>query len=349
MSVTIKEVAKEAGTSLSTVSKALNHRSGVSLPLKRKIEKIAQRMGYSPYIKAREIGMYAHTLNYIGIIYAYAGEHLLADIQDGVYTVLGSSEFYELRYNVNVYRQLYDEERKEMFIDKITQDKSIAGLMSVFLKLSEASIAKFQKSGIPVVLINNYSDYGKCIFIDNVEAGFKATMALIEAGRKKIGLIMPEETSEEVWQQRLSGYKKALSKARLAYDPYLLVYEHTFSLEESAHATKALIEKEPAIDGIVYGSDTQAYGGMEALKELGKRIPEDVAVIGFDDMPFSRITNPPLASIRQPMFELGRQGAQMLIDSIKNKDFSHRAVHLKTELVLRQSASAEITREKLLS
>lgn len=348
MAVTIKEVAKEAGTSLSTVSKALNHRSGVSLPLKQKIEKIAQRMGYSPYIKAREIGMYAHTLSYIGIIYAYAGEHLLADIQDGIYTVLGNSEFYELKYNVNVYKQLYNEERKEMFIDKIMQDKSIAGLISVFLKLSEATIAKFQKNGLPVVLLNNYSDYGKCVFIDNVEAGFKATTALIQNGSKKIGLIMPEETNEEVWQQRLLGYKKALSKAHITYDPYLLVYEHTFSLEESAHATKTLIEKEPAIDGIVYGSDTQAYGGMEALKELGKRIPGDVAVIGFDDMPFNRIMNPPLASIKQPMFEMGRQGAQMLLEAIKNKDFSHRTVQLKTELVLRQSASAELTREKLL-
>ena len=348
MSVTIKEVAKEAGTSIGTVSKALNNRPGIRLPLKREIEKIAQRMGYSPYIKSRQAGMYSRSLSYIGIIYAYAGEHLLTGVQDGIYEILGKSDFYELRYNVSVYRQLYNEERKEMFIEKITQDKSIAGVISVFLKLSEANIAKLNRNDMPVVLLNNYSDYGKCVFVDNVEASFKATTALIAAGKKKIGLIMPQETSEQVWQERLMGYKKALAKARIRYDPYLLVYEHTFDLKKAANATKVLLEKEPKINGILYGSDTQAYGGMEALKEMGKRIPEEVAVAGFDDMPFSSITEPPLTSIRQPMREMGKLGAQMLLNAIKKKDFSHQAVKLKTELILRQSTNKDIAREKLL-
>ena len=108
------------------------------------------------------------------------------------------------------------------------------------------------------------------------------------------------------------------------------------------------MEKEPKINGILYGSDTQAYGGMEALKEMGKRIPEEVAVAGFDDMPFSSITEPPLTSIRQPMREMGKLGAQMLLNAIKKKDFSHQAVKLKTELILRQSTNKDIAREKLL-
>ncbi|MEA3346570.1 MAG: LacI family DNA-binding transcriptional regulator [Candidatus Auribacterota bacterium] len=348
MSVTIKNIAKEAGVSPGTVSKALNNRGGVRLPLKRKIEKIARRMSYSPYIKARQSGMYDSATKYIGIIYAYAGEQLVRDIQNGIDGVLRDLGFYELRYNVNIVGDLYNEERKKEFIDKILQDKSIVGLLSVFLKISDANIAGLQKNGIPVVLLNNYSDCGKCVLTDNVEAGFQVTKMLIGLGRKKIGLIMPEETSEVIWQERLAGYKKALSEANIAYDPYLLVYEHSFSLKESAQATKVLLEKEPGVDAIIYGSDVQAYGGMEALKEMGRKIPDDIAVIGFDDMTFSGITDPPLSSVKQPMFEMGRLAAHLLVDAIKNKDFSHQVVELKSKIIKRRSTHKEIAREKFL-
>jgi LacI family transcriptional regulator len=348
MTVTIKDIAREVGVSPAAISKALNNRGGISLPLKRKIEIVAQRMGYTPYIKARQTGMYAPALRYIGIIYAYAGEHLIRDIQNGIDGVLRDSGFYELRYSVNVYSHLYDEERKEIFIDKILQDKSIVGLLSVFLKLSDANIAKLQKNGIPVVLLNNYSDCGKCVLIDNVGASLEATRELIKLGRRKIGLIMPEESSETIWANRLTGYKKALSEAHIVYDPYLLVYEHTFSLEESAQATKALLEREPEIDAILYGCDIQAYGGIEALKEMGKKIPDDVAVMGFDNMTFSRIIDPPLSSVKQPMFDMGKKGAHLLLEAINKKDFSHFVVELKSQLILRQSTHKDATKERLL-
>ena len=348
MSVTIKDIAREAGVSPAAVSKALNNRGGVGLLLKRKIEKIALREGYAPYIKARQSGMYAPAFRYIAIVYACAGEHLIREIQNGIDAVSRDSGFYELRYSVDVYKNLYDEERKAIFIDKLLQDKSISGLMSVFLKLSDATIARLQKNGIAVVSLNNYSDCGKCVFVDNLKSSFEAAKALIKLGRRKIGLIMPEESSEAIWEDRLTGYKKALSKAGIAYDPYLLVYEHTFSLKESAQATKELLKREPGIDAILYGSDAQAYGGMEALKEMGRKIPDDIAVMGFDDLTFSRIIDPPLSSVRQPMFEMGKKAAEMFFEAIKKKDFSHRAIELKSQLILRQSTHKNIPKDELL-
>ena len=92
----------------------------------------------------------------------------------------------------------------------------------------------------------------------------------------------------------------------------------------------------------------QAYAGIEALKEIGKRIPYDVAVMGFDDMAFNRITSPPLSSVKQPMFEMGKKGARLLLDSIEKKDFTNKAIELKTELKMRQSTHKDIPIEKLL-
>lgn len=349
MAITIKDIAKELGVSAAAVSKALNNRPGIGLPLKLKIEKRAQELGYAPYLKARQTGMYNRALKYLAVIYARVGEHLEGEIELGIKETIRDSGFYELHYTVDVYNELYDEQRKEIFLDKIISETGVAGLISAFLSLSGSTIAKLQKNNIPVVLLNNYSDYGQCVVIDNVEASFKVTKKFIDLGHKKIGLIMPEEFKESVWQDRLEGYKKALKENGLAYDPYLIIYEHTFDLKEAGLATKTLLEREPSVSAIIYGSDLQAYGGLKMLRDLGKRIPDDVAVIGFDDMPFSRISNPPLTSVKQPMRKMGQVGAQLLLEAISEKKFPNKVVTLKSELILRKSCQKDIPEEKWLS
>lgn len=349
MSITIKEIAKELGVSAAAVSKALNNRPGIGLPLKLRIEKKAQELGYAPYLKARQTGMYERSLKYLAVIYARAGEHLVGEIETGIKETIRDSGFYELHYTVDVYNELYDEQRKEVFLDKIISEKGACGLISAFLSLSGSTIAKLQKNNIPVVLLNNYSDYGQCVVIDNIEASFKVTKKLIELGHKKIGLIMPEESKESIWQDRLEGYKRALRENKLPYDPYLIVYEHTFDLKEAGLATKVLLEREPSVTAIIYGSDLQAYGGLKMLQELEKNIPGDVAVIGFDDMPFSRVSNPPLASVKQPMRKMGQIGARLLLDAISEKKFPNKAVTLKSELILRKSCQKDIPEERWLS
>ncbi len=349
MATTIKDIAKELGVSTAAVSKALNNRPGIGLPLKLRIEKKAQELGYAPYLKARQTGMYERSLKYLAVIYAKAGEHLVGEIESGIKETIKDSGFYELHYTVDVYNDLYDEQRKEVFLDKIISEKGVCGLISAFLSLSGSTIAKLQKNNIPVVLLNNYSDYGQCVVIDNIEASFKVTKKLIELGHKKIGLIMPEESKESIWQDRLEGYKKALKENKLPYDPYLIVYEHTFDLKEAGLATKVLLEREPSVTAIIYGSDLQAYGGLKMLRELEKNIPDDVAVIGFDDMPFSRISNPPLTSVKQPMRKMGQMGARLLLDAIAEKKFPNKVVTLKSELILRRSCQKDIPEEKWLS
>ena len=349
MAVTIKDIAKELGVSPAAVSKALNSRPGIGLPLKLKIEKTARRLGYAPYLKARQTGMYERSMKYIAVIYARAGEHLVVDIESGIKDAIKDSGYYELRYTVDIYNDLYDNQRKEVFLDKIIHDNGIVGLISAFLDLSDSTIARLQKSNIPVVLLNNYSDYGQCVLIDNVDASYEATKKLLELGRRKIGLIMPEESSEFIWQDRLEGYKKALKEKKVDYDPYLILYEHTFALKEAGLATKALIDRSPEVDGIIYGSDLQAYGGIKILHEMGKRVPDDIAVLGFDDLPFSRISNPPLSSVRQPMRKMGEMGAKLLLDAIAKKKFPNKVVTLKSELILRKSCLKDIPEEKWIS
>ncbi|MFH1369510.1 MAG: LacI family DNA-binding transcriptional regulator [Elusimicrobiota bacterium] len=346
MTVTIRDLAKITGVSVSSVSKALNNRSDVSVPLKHKIEKIALSKGYSPYIKARQTGMYAHPSRNIGIILPlFTNEYLVREVQKGIDSTLAGTEYTQIRYNMHDILQITNEAYKGRFLEKVMRDESLAGLLTAFFQIDDVTTARFQKKGIQVVQLNHVSSYGKCVIIDDVNAAFQSVRALVRLGRKKIGLISPEEEIESVWKDRLEGYKKALSSSRIRYNPYLIVHEHSFSIEESALATKTLLEREPRIDAIVYGSDVQAYGGLEALIELNKKVPDNIAVIGFDNLPFSRVTHPQLSSVSQPMFEMGRKASQMLLDAIKRKDFSNKTVKLKCRLVLRQSSHKNIPRE----
>lgn len=349
MAVTIKDIAKELGVSPAAVSKALNNRPGIGLPLKIRIEKAARRLNYAPYLRARQTGMYERSMKYIAVIYARAGEHLVSSIESGIKDALKDTGYYELLYTVDTYNDLYDNQRKEVFIDKVIHDSGVVGLISAFLDLSDSTIARLQKGNIPVVLLNNYSDYGQCVLIDNIESSFEATKRMLELGRRKIGLIMPEESSEFIWQDRLEGYKKALREKKVPYDPYLIVYEHTFSLKDSGLATKTLIDRVSDTDAIIYGSDLQAYGGLKMLKEMGKKVPEDIAVLGFDDMPFSRISDPPLASVRQPMKKMGEMGAKLLLEAVTKKKFPNKVIKLKSEIVLRKSCQKDIPEEKWLT
>ena len=348
MSITIREIAKEAGVTISTVSKALNNRPGISLPLKVRIEKTAQRLGYSPYVNARKTGMYARSTKYIGVIYARAEQYLVDEIRTGIDSVLKNSRFNEIRYNVSIRAELHEEQRKEFFLEKILEDKNIVGLICVFLNISDTMIARLVKGNVPVVLLNNYTDYGRCVYIDNQDAFQKATEKLIQLGHRHIGVIMPEESTEHVWRDRLLGYKTALKEHGINYNPSLIVHQGSFIMKEAGFATKILLELEPQTTAILYGSDVQAYGGMKALQEMGRRIPEDIAVVGTDDLPFSCISNPPLASISQPMRKMGETGTKILLESIGKEKYSHKAVKLKTKLIPRKSLSQDIPDEKWL-
>lgn len=348
MSVTIKDIAAEAGVASSTVSKALNNRGSVSLPLRQKIRKIAERLGYAPYVKARERGMYASSTPHIAVIYAFAGDHLVAPVQKAIDGAIGRAGYYEVRYTVNPAQDVYARDKSAEFFDKIICDKSIAGVISAFFHLVDAVVARFQRAGLPVVILNSRSDCAKCVVTNNAAVNESLATMLLESGRRRIGVVMPEEGSESIWQLRLDGYKAALGRAGLAYDPGLLVYESTFTLEGAARATKELVDRYADLDAIMYGSDVQAYGGLEALKELGKSIPGEIAVTGFDDMSYSRVCHPPLTSIRQPMEAMGRTAAELLLQAIQRKDLSPSVTELESKIVRRQSTHSNVPRETFL-
>lgn len=344
--VTIKMIADEAGVSIATVSRALNDLPMVDNALQLRIKNIAETLGYDRFLQSRKMDITNRNMKFIVIIFGRAGSHLVHDIQTGIGERLHKSNYYELRYLIDETIELNSEAKKELFLKNVISERGVVGLLSVFVKLSDNSISNLYKNNLPVVLLNNYTDFGKCVTINNFKASYNAVKQLVKLDRKQIGCILPHEHNAPVWVERIEGYKKALKDSKIGFNPDLICYEDYFIVKDAGMATKSLIEKNPELDAILYGGDLQAYGGMKMIQELGLKIPEDIALIGFDDMVTNNIMNPSLSSIKQPMYEMGKLGIEMLLKSIQSNDFSHEEIILDTELKLRKSCLPDYKEER---
>jgi len=340
MSVTIHDIARESKVSIAAVSKALNDRRGVSEELRSRIKAIAERLRYAPYVKSRETGMLAHNVKEIAVIYDRPGGHLFDEIQRGIDTTLVPSGYRELRYTIHLH-EMFQENSKKLFLEKILNDPYIRGAIFVFIPLTDGDIALFKRKDVHVVQLNIDSDFGQCVAIDNFSAAYEATKKLIDLSHKVIGFVIPNDWGSPVWRDRLAGYKKALTDHGLNYDGGWIGNESTFIPKEAGYVTREMLLNNPSMTAILYASDLQAMGGLKMLREMHLRVPEEVAVIGFDDMKMSELFDPPLASVHQPMFEMGKLGTEMVLDAVKGKSFKNEKKILKSQLIIRRSCDAQ--------
>lgn len=335
--VSMEDIAEELDTSIATVSNALNNKAGMSAELRLKVFRTAERLGYDAYRKYSIVNAYDRKLKFVVVLYGQIGGHLVEEMQLAIDNKIHREGLFQLRYLFNAGDESRSETAKELFLKRLEQENGIVGFLSCYMKMPDSFIKKFQKSGIPVVMLENRSDFCSSVSIDNVDAAYKATSALLRLGKRRIGCIMPQEDLDHVWRDRMTGYKKALKENGVSYDPDYVYVENTVTISEGETATEYMLKKHPGMDGMLYGGDYQAYGGIKALRKGGLRIPEDVAVIGFDDMKMNNVILPSLSSVRQPIFEMAETGLKLLLDSMRKRACRRVSKLLKAQLILRDS------------
>jgi DNA-binding LacI/PurR family transcriptional regulator len=337
MSVTIKDIAKKCGVTVGTVSKVLNNREGVSEAVRLKILKTAERLGYFPYIKARESGIFRKTGKYICEIYGHATPYLVQKISLGISEILNNSQYYEIKFMLSDPLEKNYKDKINLLFDHIIRDKDVIALIIALSDIDEKIINELVKNKIYIVLINSKSEYASSVLVDDFKSAYKATEYLIKTGCKNIGLIIPEDGLTKVWQNRKEGFKKALLDNKLEYTPDLIEYENTFEIEQTKLAVSHLLEKNKKIDGIIFSSDWQAYAGIKFLKENNIKIPDQISIIGFDDLDFNCFIEPALTTIRQPMEKMGKIASQLVLKMIKENKFIKKQIVLDTELIIRET------------
>jgi DNA-binding LacI/PurR family transcriptional regulator len=214
----------------------------------------------------------------------------------------------------------------------------VDGLIIVGSNIQEKnfSMSLFEQD-IPFVLVErNFSDPRvNCIWVDNIAGAYLATKYLIKKGHRKIGH-MAGNLYFQVALDRLEGYKKALVEAGIEYSEELVV-SGNFVWQSGYESMKDLLKHHPQCTAVFVASDTMAYGALQAITEAGLNVPDDVGIIGFDDLEFSSLTNPPLTTIRQPRYQMGQKAMGVLTDILRDEAENGIKIPLAPELIVRRS------------
>ena len=327
---TIKDISNIAGVSYSTVSRALNNTGRMSPDTRNRILKIAEELNYVPNYSARSLVM-SKSYN-IGVFTArdQNTKGTFYEILEGVHTVAG------LSYNL-VFRMLDNIED----LNEALMFKKYDGLIFFSsLKSDITYIDQISKSNVPFVIVNqkmsnkNYLN----VVAEDFKGAYIATKHLIDLGHTKIAYI-DGSRNNVVESERLNGYIAALTNHNISIDDKYIVAS-TGNSDSAFEAALQLAKLEDRPTAVFSYSDPAAIGAMKAFHQQGISVPNDIAVVGFDDMDFAQYFEPSLTSIHKSRVKMGKVATRMLIDVLNGKKLDERTVLLKTHLIIRESCGA---------
>lgn len=336
MKIRIKDIAKAVGVSPSTVSLVLNNRPGISEETREKILKKIEELGYSTTRASSKVTK-GLTKNIRFIVYKKHGKVVgetpfFSALIEGI-----EQEARDEGFNLLIsYMNEQSENRQEII--QIIKESPVDGILLLATEMYPHDLLIFNNLTLPIVVLDSYLENKNMDFvvISNVEAIYNATSYLIQKGHKEIGYL-----DSSVWiknfEERKEGYEKAIKQCGLA-----LRKEYIFSLEPTLEGSykdmQDILEKRPKLPtAFVAANDIIAFGAMKALKEAGIRIPDDISIIGLDDMPFCEICDPPITTLRVYKERMGKIAVKRLIERIIDNVEERVKIEVRTELIERKS------------
>lgn len=331
--VTIYDIARELNISAATVSRGLKDHPNIKKETKKRIVETARKMGYQQNIFASNLRM-QHS-NTIGLIVPRLDSYFMSKVIAGIEKVINHAGF-----NL-IISQSSDHLKKEAASLNTMLNSRIDGLLiSVSGETTHTDHFSFlRQKGIPIVFFDRVLETpgSTCVIIDNVKAAYDATNHLLEQGCQRI-VHLGGNYANNVYRDRAAGYKKALADHQIVFQPELLFQVH-LSGEAGLDAARRILQLSPLPDGVFTANDSSAIGCIAELKRKGLHIPEDIAVVGFNDDPICRFIEPDLSSVNYPSQEMGEVAAQTLIDTIHHANITRlNTIILQHELSVRQSS-----------
>jgi DNA-binding LacI/PurR family transcriptional regulator len=341
--VTSLEVAKHAGVSRTTVSFVLNNVSNanISLETRAKVRRAASDLGYTPNEAARSL--VSGQTRTVGLIISHA-EQLQVDayIPQLLYSMTAAS--HQHGYQVML-ETIYKNNHTSNYV-RLVEGHRIDGLIVLNTWSHDLQLPKLLDRKFPVVMLGlpqnmSMNDQTFIVEINGRDAANRATKHLIDLGHTRIAHISFVPEKHDVVQPRREGYKAALEAAGLAFDPKLVRFGN-YSAQSGFDAMKSILQQKPHPSALFAGNDTIALGAMAAIREHGLRIPEDIAVVGFDDIPTAPFMLPALTTIQAPAILQGKTAIDMLLQRMQGKIPAQQRVELESPLVVRDSCGANL-------
>lgn len=326
--VTIMDIARLAGVSKATVSMVLNDKDeNISPETREKIKSIAKELNYIPNSIARSLS--TRKSKTIGII--------LPDIINPFFSEMARAiEDAANGYGYNVIFCNSDNEvKKEEKYIKLLISKLVDGVIFMAGGKSTESIEILNHNNIPYVLVDRYIEgYKDChgVFCSNKNGVIKGVEYLYSIGKRRIAFIKgPDELY--ISGRRLKGYREAMIERNI-YDESL-IFQGDFTIKGGMKATEELIKSGKEFDAVMYSNDVMAFGGIKVLYRNGIRVPEDISIMGFDNIQISEFIEPELTTIAQPIYDMGREACGLLVNVIEGNKIDNKMVYFEAELKVR--------------
>lgn len=326
---TIKDVAKLAGVAISTASYALNGSNKISLTTKKKVEEAAKALNYKKNGSASDLKR--SKTNTIALILTDLSGPFYSELIQGVQDATSANG-----YNLIACSSIGGAKSTAV---KFLTEKRVDGAIILAHNVSDEITLQVASDKFPIVVMDRPLDNEGVyqVEVDNFQGGYLATECLINHGHREIAYISGPLNSRDN-NQRYQGYVKALETYEIAIHPKWQV-NSDFTRNGGYWATKLLIVQNDLPQAIFYANDEMAIGGLRALKENNIKVPQDISIIGFDDIELSEFVSPPLSTIKQPKYEAGSLAAHLIFKALSGEKVK-RHYKLSTQLVERQSIKA---------
>ncbi|KAB3534790.1 LacI family transcriptional regulator [Alkaliphilus pronyensis] len=329
MKFNIKDVAKKAEVSISTVSRVINESKVVRPETQKKVIKAIEELGYKPNAIARSLKV--KNTKTIGIMIPDISNQFYPEVVRGVEDIANM-----YNYNIFLCNTDLDDEKEMQYFDALAE-KQVDGIIFMGNIVSEELYSKIKFYNIPLVLIGaDYEDLPS-VTINNTEAAYTVVKYLIEKGHKRIGMITGKKHDPVTGVTRLKGYKDALKESGLLFDEELII-EGGYRFKSGYEAAKRLLELENKPTAIFVANDEMALGVTRLALEMNIKVPEDLAIIGFDNIDMSQKFYPALTTVAQPMYEMGAIGMRVLTKILKDEPIDTNKVLLNYSLIERESS-----------
>jgi len=342
MSITIYDVAKKAQVGIGTVSRAINNSPHISPKTRDRVLKVIKELKYQPHAMAQ--GLARRKTKIIACIVPFFTGYFFVELLRSIQKDISSQGYDLILYSVD------ERNKKELFLKRTLREKKVDGVLLFSLPMNDNDAKIFINVNFPIVLIDSYHPQLDSITIQNNQGAYLATRHLIELGHQKISLITGHIQSIPA-RTRLEGYRNALLENQIKYDEdYVLYLDDTvtdkdlmlndgFNEKSGYQLMLQLLRAEKKRPTAVFvSSDIQAIGAMEAIREKGLSIPEDIAVVGFDDIELARLLG--LTTIHQPIVEMGHSAVKRLIDRMRCESTERYECNLETHLVIRRTCGS---------
>jgi LacI family transcriptional regulator len=328
---TIVDVASEAGVSFGTVSRVINNDVHVKPETRRRVLETMQRLNFVANRQARSLA--GGKTNTIGLLVPDLGTGYIGEIVRGIDAELGNAG-----YDLMLFTTHRAASKEADYVTNLVQGM-VDGLILVLPKKPSDYVGIMTSRRFPFVLIDHQGTGEDCpaIGTTNWQGAFNATNFLIKSGHKRIGFITGSLDLDSA-VDRLEGYKAALRTNKI---PLMqnLIYEGTFAQLDGYTGTSVFLDMKKPPTAIFASNDVMAISAMDAVRERGMRVSEDISIVGFDDIPQACLVRPSLTTVRQPLEQMGRIATQILLDILNNPDHKHNRIELPTELIIRDSTA----------